>query len=163
MSLFPNRFPQHALTAAWSAHSDLVWSRVYACLGVTCHLHLWQNDQGLLHATAVTRGWNVHRLRVSTQSLTPVKKILPPLLPGFEFATFLSRVRRSYRQASRRQCIPHSYTVKSVDRLDRSAPSGSYEKCIRGDNRSTRECKQKPKLELVRLIIFCLFVCFCSF
>ena len=31
-------------------------SRVYACLGVTCHLHFWQNDRGLLHATAVTRG-----------------------------------------------------------------------------------------------------------
>ena len=26
------------------------------CLGVTCHLHFWQNDQGLLHATVVTKG-----------------------------------------------------------------------------------------------------------
>ena len=26
---------------------------MYACLAVTCHLHFWQNDQGLLHATAV--------------------------------------------------------------------------------------------------------------
>ena len=26
---------------------------VYACLAVTCHLHIWQNDQGLLRATAV--------------------------------------------------------------------------------------------------------------
>ena len=32
---------------------------VYACLGVTCPLHFWQNDRGLLHATAVTRGWGV--------------------------------------------------------------------------------------------------------
>ena len=30
--------------------------KVYACLAVTCYLHFWQNDQGLLHATAVTRG-----------------------------------------------------------------------------------------------------------
>ena len=29
---------------------------MYACLGVTCHLHFWQNDRGLLHATVVTRG-----------------------------------------------------------------------------------------------------------
>ena len=45
-----------------------VGSRVYAWLGVTCHLHFWQNDQSLLRATAVTRGWNGHRIRVSTQS-----------------------------------------------------------------------------------------------
>ena len=30
--------------------------KVYACLVVTCHLHFWQNDRGLLHATAVTQG-----------------------------------------------------------------------------------------------------------
>ena len=28
---------------------------MYACLAVTCHLHFWQNDRGLLRATAVTR------------------------------------------------------------------------------------------------------------
>ena len=28
-------------------------SKVYACLSVTTHLHFWQNDQGLLRATAV--------------------------------------------------------------------------------------------------------------
>ena len=27
--------------------------KVYVCLAVTCYLHLWQNDQGLLRATAV--------------------------------------------------------------------------------------------------------------
>ena len=27
-------------------------------LGLTCHLHFWQNDRGLLCAIAVTRGWN---------------------------------------------------------------------------------------------------------
>ena len=41
---------------------------MYACLGVTCHLHYWQNGMGLLRTTAVTRGWNGHRIRVSTQS-----------------------------------------------------------------------------------------------
>ena len=30
--------------------------KVYACSAVTCHLHFWQNDQDLLHATAVTHG-----------------------------------------------------------------------------------------------------------
>ena len=28
------------------------------CLAVNCHLHIWQNDRGLLRATALTRGWN---------------------------------------------------------------------------------------------------------
>ena len=35
--------------------------RVHVCLAVTCHLHFWQNDRGLLRATAVTRGWNGYR------------------------------------------------------------------------------------------------------
>ena len=35
--------------------------KVHACLAVTCHLHFWQNDRGLLRATAVTRGWNGYR------------------------------------------------------------------------------------------------------
>ena len=51
-----------------SANSDFVGSRVYACLGVTCNLHFWQNDRGLLNATEVTWGWNGHQVRVSTQS-----------------------------------------------------------------------------------------------
>ena len=33
------------------SHSNFVRSRVYACLGVTCHLYFWQNDWGLLPAT----------------------------------------------------------------------------------------------------------------
>ena len=35
---------------------------------LTCHLHIWQADRGLLRATAVTRGWNGHRIRISTES-----------------------------------------------------------------------------------------------
>ena len=27
---------------------------MYACLAVTCHLRFWQNERGLLRATAVT-------------------------------------------------------------------------------------------------------------
>ena len=42
---------------------------MYACLAVTCQLHFWQDDRGLLHATVVTRGWNGYRIRVNTQTL----------------------------------------------------------------------------------------------
>ena len=39
---------------------------MYVCFGVTCHLHFGQNNWGLLHATAVTRGWNGQQETVST-------------------------------------------------------------------------------------------------
>ena len=68
---------------------------VYVCLDVTCHLHFWRNDQGLLRATAVTRGWNGYRNKSQHRKLTLEKKILPPLLQGFEPATFQSQVLRS--------------------------------------------------------------------
>ena len=42
--------------------------KVYACLGVTCHPHFWQNDRGLLRASAVTQEWKGHRIRVRTRT-----------------------------------------------------------------------------------------------
>ena len=69
--------------------------KVHACLAVTCHLHFWWNDWGLLRATAVTRGWNGYRNKSQHRKLTLENKILPPLLQGFEPPTFRSRVRRS--------------------------------------------------------------------
>ena len=106
VSSFPDRFLHYAWTATQSAHSDFDESRVYACLGATCHLHFWQNDRGLLRATAVTRGWNGHRNRSQHTKLTLEKKILPPLLQGFELATFRSRVQRSNQQT-----IQHNNTL----------------------------------------------------
>ena len=47
-------------TAAILAHYVYTMQRctmsLHVCLAVTCHLHFWQNDQGLLRATAVTQG-----------------------------------------------------------------------------------------------------------
>ena len=56
--------------------------RVYVCLAVTCHLHFWQNDQDLLRATVVTRGWNGYGNKSQHRKLTMKKEILPSLLPG---------------------------------------------------------------------------------
>ena len=81
--------------------------KVYACLAVTCHLHFWQNDRDLLRTTAVKRGWNGYRNKSQHIKLTLEKKILPPLLQGFEPATFQSRVRDSNHWAIttlRREC-----------------------------------------------------------
>ena len=67
-SSIPDRFPHSAWTAASSTYSDFDGSRVYVCLSITRHPHFWQNDRDLLRATAITRGRNGHRIRVSTQS-----------------------------------------------------------------------------------------------
>ena len=96
MKLLPSRRVlctphNHALCHFMQSHIR----KVYACLAVTCHLHFWRNDRGLLHATAVTPGWNGYRNKSQHKKFTPEKKILPPLLQGFEPATFRSRVRRS--------------------------------------------------------------------
>ena len=97
VSSFPDRFPHYAWTAALPAHSDLVGSRVYACLGVTCHLHFWQIDRGPLHATAVNGVQQTPNKSQHTK-LTLEKKIFLPLMPGFELATFWSQVWHSYQQ-----------------------------------------------------------------
>ena len=69
--------------------------KVHVCLAVTCHLHFWQNDWDLLHATAVTWEWNRYRNKSHHRKSTLEKKILPLLLQGFEPATFQSWVWRS--------------------------------------------------------------------
>ena len=69
--------------------------KVYACLAVTCHPHFWQNDRDLLRATAVTPGWNGYQNKSRHRKSITEKKSLPPLLQGFEPATFQSRIRRS--------------------------------------------------------------------
>ena len=56
--------------------------------------------QGLLCVTAVTRGWNGYRNKSQHRKLTLEKKLLLPLLQGFEPATFQSRVRRSNTELS---------------------------------------------------------------
>ena len=65
--LVPVRFPHYVCGIV--SPLQFVGSRMYPCLSVTCHQHFWHNDRGLLRATAVTRGWNGHRIRASTQSL----------------------------------------------------------------------------------------------
>ena len=49
--------------------------RVHVCLAVTWHLSFWQNDLDLLHATAVTWGWDGHRNKSQHRKLTLDKKI----------------------------------------------------------------------------------------
>ena len=64
------------------------------CLAATGHLHVWQNDQELLHATVVTWGWNGYRNKSQHRKLTP-KKILPSLLLGLKPMTLPLGVQHS--------------------------------------------------------------------
>ena len=56
--------------------------KVYACLAVTCHLRFWQNDRGLLRATAVTRRWNGYRNKSQHRKLTLENKNYPAAPAG---------------------------------------------------------------------------------
>ena len=64
-----------------------------ACV-LSCNLPpvFWQDDQDLLCATAVTRGWNGYRNKSRHRKLTLEQKILSPFLLGLEPSTFRSRV-----------------------------------------------------------------------
>ena len=55
---------------------------MHACLAVTCHLHFWQNDQGLLHATAVTRGVERIPKLESAQKVDPGEENSPAAPAG---------------------------------------------------------------------------------
>ena len=78
--------------------SHKIIRRVYGCLPLTCHLHFWQNGRDLLRATALTQGWNGYR-KSQHRKLTLERKILPPLLSGFEPETFRSGIRHSNHRA----------------------------------------------------------------
>ena len=52
--------------------------KVHAYLAVTCHLHFWQNDRGLLRDT---RGWNGYRYK-SAQKVDPGEENSPAAPAG---------------------------------------------------------------------------------
>ena len=53
---------------------SFIWScicKIHVCLALTCHLHFWQNDWDLLHATEVTRSGTDTEIRVSSREENP--------------------------------------------------------------------------------------------
>ena len=99
--------------------------KVYACSAVTCHLHFWQNDLDLLRATVVTRGWNGYRTKSQNRKLILEKKIVPPLLQGFEPANcskqMSQRRKRRDRQTDRRtNRIAEERTARASSRISSS-------------------------------------------
>ena len=68
-------------------------------LAVTCHLHFWQNDQDILCATVITRGWNRYWNKSQHRKLTLEKKILLLLKQGLKPAILQSQAQRSIHWA----------------------------------------------------------------
>ena len=92
-------FCVHHTTMHLVTSCKATYVRCIQCLAVTCNLHFWQNDLGLLCATAVTQGWNGYPNKSQHRKLTLEKKIHPPLLQGFEPTTFWSWIRYSNQWA----------------------------------------------------------------
>ena len=106
--------------------------RVYVCLGVTCHLHFWQNDRDLLRATAVF-AVSLTRRRRNVKSLASCAIInMTPKnpSPGVQSAQTWWRTRRSasgwpdvcpslqtsfrnrFQPAWNRRCVPWRAAVR---------------------------------------------------
>ena len=98
VSSFHDRFPYYGWTTMWSALSDFFGLRVYACLGIACHCTFSRMTR-VFYVPLQYTGIEQTGHKSPHRKLTLEKKILPPLLPGFELATFRSRVRRSTQQA----------------------------------------------------------------
>ena len=49
-----------------------------------CHLHFWQHAWDLLHATAVTQGWNGYRNKESAQKADPGEENSPAAPAGIQ-------------------------------------------------------------------------------
>ena len=98
------QLPDELFVSSFSDRFPHVGSRMYACLGVTGYLHFWQNDGFfvVVFFVCVCHCGNTRVERTPNKSqhtkLTLEEKIIPPLLPGFELATFRLWVRRSYQQ-----------------------------------------------------------------
>ena len=87
----------------------------------------------LLRATAVTRGWNGYRNKSQHRKSTLEKKILPPLLQGFEPVTFRSWVRRSNHwaiPAPLSKCLFMTYFYSSCTILMRDRYSPNWPCCL---------------------------------
>ena len=81
--------------------------RVYVCLAVTFHLHLWQNDRDIFYIFVLfccccycCGNTGVERIPSQQRKLTLERKNLSPLLPRLEPETFRSRVGRCITEPS---------------------------------------------------------------
>ena len=85
----------YTVTSLEATYVGSIARRVFSCKLPLALLAEWSGSS-MPRDTAVKRGWNGYRnIKSQRRKLTLEKKILPPLLPVLEPATFRSRLRRS--------------------------------------------------------------------
>ena len=82
VSSFPDRLLHYAWTAAWSNYSDFVGSRACTCLGVTCHLHFWQNGRSLFTCHCGNTGVERTPKKESAEKVNPREEKFPAAPAG---------------------------------------------------------------------------------
>ena len=68
------------------------------CLGVTCHLHFWKNEQGPLYATEVTQG-RTDTKKESAHKVNPGNENLHAAPAGIQTRNFSITCPTLYQQA----------------------------------------------------------------
>ena len=106
VSSFPDRFPHSAWIAASSDHFGL-WVKGVCVFSCSLPHALFAKWPGSFTCHCGNTGVQ----RTQHIKLTLEKKLLSPLLPGFELATFRSRVRCSYQQAI---LAPHHHAATTI-------------------------------------------------
>ena len=69
ISSFPWWIPTLCLNSIVDS-PQLHWVKGVCTFSCNCQLHFWKKSQGLLHATAVTQGWNGHWNKCQQRKLT---------------------------------------------------------------------------------------------
>ena len=99
VSSFPDKVPALCLDSGVVGPLRLRWAKsvcTFRCNLPPALLAEWPGSF-TCHCSNTDLEWTPNKSQHA--KLTPEKKILPTLLPGFELATFWSRVRRSNQQA----------------------------------------------------------------
>ena len=112
MSSFPDRFPHYACGIV--SPLRLRWVKDVCVFRCNLPPAFWRNDRGFFTCHCGNTGVERTCNKIQHAKLTLKKKILPLLLPGFELATFLSRVRRSFNKLFRlssTDCLAGVYLV----------------------------------------------------
>ena len=114
VSSFPDRLLHYAWTAAWSNYSDFVGSRACTCLGVTCHLHFWQNGRSLFTCHCGNTGVERTPKKESAQKVNPSEEKFPAAPAGIRTRNLFDHESGALANKLFRNC---TFVLEMTDRL----------------------------------------------
>ena len=118
VSSFLDRFPHYAWTTAVSP-LRFRWVKGVCVIKCNLPLALFAEWPGSFTCHCGNTGLEHTRNKSQNRNLTLEKKILPLLLPGFEHATFPSRVRRSNQQDIPALLVHYEDTARTQSTLEK--------------------------------------------